>query len=254
MPLPLALSQYLSRRPQRIALLQHIAEQGSITQAAKAAGLSYKGAWDAIDELNNLAPRPLVERSVGGRGGGGARLSEEGARVLRLYCRLQALQAQVLEAAEEADDLDLLGRLVLHTSARNQLAGTVATITREGASDRITLALGGGLHLKALITHDSTQRLMLVPGAPVVALMKAGWLTLEPSGTAHPGTANALAAHVQVITPASDGPGEVRLALNNGQTLCALVDNARLEALALQPGSAVMVCFDPGSVLLGRPL
>ena len=59
------------------ALLEQIAVQGSITRAAKAAGLSYKAAWDAIDELNNLAERPLVERSVGGKGGGGARLSAD---------------------------------------------------------------------------------------------------------------------------------------------------------------------------------
>ena len=77
MPLPALLTQHMVRRPQRIALLQHIAEQGSITRAAKSAGLSYKAAWDAIDELNNLAQRPLVERSVGGRGGGGAKLSAE---------------------------------------------------------------------------------------------------------------------------------------------------------------------------------
>jgi hypothetical protein len=55
MPLPTVLTQHIARRPQRIALLQHIAEQGSITRAAKAAGISYKAAWDAIDELNNLA-------------------------------------------------------------------------------------------------------------------------------------------------------------------------------------------------------
>ena len=97
MPLPTLLTQHIARRPQRIALLQHIAEQGSITRAAKAAGVSYKAAWDAIDELNNLASQPLVERSTGGRGGGGARLSPEGERVLRLYQRLQALQAEILE-------------------------------------------------------------------------------------------------------------------------------------------------------------
>ena len=67
------LAQHVTRRPQRIALLAQIAELGSITRAAKAVGISYKGAWDAIDELNNLAERPLVERSVGGKGGGGAR-------------------------------------------------------------------------------------------------------------------------------------------------------------------------------------
>jgi molybdate transport system regulatory protein len=254
MPLPLALSHYLSRRPQRIALLQHIAEQGSITQAAKAAGLSYKGAWDAIDELNNLTTTPLVERSVGGRGGGGARLSTEGERVLRLYQRLQALQAQVLEAAQDSADLDLLGRLVLHTSARNQLAGSVAEVAREGTNDRITLALGGGLQLKAVITHESTQRLMLAPGASVVALMKAGWLRVEPAGTQGPEAGNALPARVEAITCSAPGPSEARLALGNGQTLCALVDNPRLDLLGLQPGSPVVVCFDASSVLLGRPL
>ena len=59
-----------------------LAMLGSITRAAKSAGLSYKAAWDAIDELNNLAQKPLVERVVGGKGGGGARLSSEGERVL----------------------------------------------------------------------------------------------------------------------------------------------------------------------------
>lgn len=117
------LAQHVTRRPQRIALLAQIAELGSITRAAKAVGISYKGAWDAIDELNNLAERPLVERSVGGKGGGGARLTAEGERLLALYRRLEALQAQVLQAAEDAEDLNLIGRLMLRTSARNQLHG-----------------------------------------------------------------------------------------------------------------------------------
>ena len=170
MSLPSLLSQHIVRRPQRIALLQHIAEQGSITRAAKSAGLSYKAAWDAIDEMNNLAQKPLVERSVGGKGGGGARLSSEGERVLRLYQRLQALQAQVLEAAEDASDLDLLGRLMLRTSARNQLHGKVRTIEAQGRNDVIRLELAAGLALDAQITHDSTLRLELEPGTPVVAL------------------------------------------------------------------------------------
>ncbi|WP_263261208.1 TOBE domain-containing protein [Pseudomonas sp. RIT-PI-S] len=254
MPLPATLSHYLTHRPQRIALLQHIAEQGSITRAAKAAGLSYKGAWDAIDELNNLTARPLVERSVGGRGGGGARLSAEGERVLRLYQRLQALHTQVLEAAEDSADLDLLGRLMLHTSARNQLAGTVARIERQGTHDHIYLDLGSGLALCAAITPESTRRLLLAPGATVVALMKAGWLSVDPEGSPVAEPANALPAQVEAVDMATPGPSEVRLSLRNGQRLCALVDNSRLATLALQPGQAAIVCFDPGSVLLGRPL
>lgn len=254
MSLPPELSHYFWQRPQRIALLQHIAEQGSITRAARAAGLSYKGAWDAIDELNNLAPCPLVERSVGGRGGGGARLSEDGARVLRLYQRLQALQAQVLAIAEDSADLDLLGRLLLHTSARNQLAGKVTLIERAEGMDLIHLDLGGGVAIKARITPDSTRRLRLALGVPVSALMKAGWVQLQASQTSPANGHNALPARVEALEPADSGPSEVRLALSNGQTLCALADGEQVQALGLRTGTDVLACFDPGSVLLGRPL
>ncbi|RON03500.1 TOBE domain-containing protein [Pseudomonas brassicacearum] len=254
MSLPTLLSQHIVRRPQRIALLQHIAEQGSITRAAKSAGLSYKAAWDAIDELNNLAQKPLVERSVGGKGGGGAKLSSEGERVLRLYQRLQALQAQVLEAAEDASDLDLLGRLMLRTSARNQLHGTVAAINTHGRNDLISLELAAGLTIQAQITHDSTLRLELETGTEVVALIKAGWLDLlGVEQRATPGH-NCLKGTVEEILDAEDGPSEVRIALRNGQTLCALAEPQHLKTLGLSVEKAVQVQFSPSNVLLGTPL
>ncbi|PQP04935.1 molybdenum-dependent transcriptional regulator [Pseudomonas frederiksbergensis] len=254
MSLPTLLSQHIVRRPQRIALLQHIAEQGSITRAAKSAGLSYKAAWDAIDELNNLAQKPLVERSVGGKGGGGAKLSSEGERVLRLYQKLQALQAQVLEAAEEASDLDLLGRLMLRTSARNQLHGKVVAIEAQGRNDRIRLELAEGLRIDAQITHDSTLRLELQTGTEVVALIKAGWLELRGiDHTATPGN-NCLKGTIEEILDADDGPSEVRIGLPNGQTLCALTEPPHLKTLGLAAGKPVLVQFAPSNILLGTPL
>ncbi len=254
MPLPSLLTQHMVHRPQRIALLQHIAEQGSITRAAKSAGLSYKAAWDAIDELNNLAQKPLVERSVGGRGGGGAKLSAEGERVLRLYHRLQALQAQVLEATEESTDLELLSRLSLRTSARNQLLGRIEEITAHGHNDLVRLRLAGDLFINAQITHDSTLRLDLAIGTDVVALIKAGWLDLlgpdQPATTGH----NSLHGTIEAILAAKDGPSEVRIALPSGQTLCSLAEPAQLAALALAVGAKVQAQFAPSLVLLGTPL
>jgi molybdate transport system regulatory protein len=247
MSLPALLTQHIVRRPQRIALLQHIAEQGSITRAAKSAGLSYKAAWDAIDELNNLASKPLVERSVGGRGGGGARLSAEGERVLRLYKRLQALQAQILEAAEEASDLDLLGRLMLRTSARNQLQGAISAITAHGRNDLISLELAQGLTIEAQITHESTVRLELEIGTQVVALIKAGWLELlAVDDVVSPGN-NCLTGRVEEILDDDEGPSEVRIGLANGQTLCAV------SSQQLRVGSEVKVQFAPSYILLGIP-
>lgn len=254
MSLPALLTQHIARRPQRIALLQHVADQGSITRAAKAAGISYKAAWDAIDELNNLATQPLVERSTGGRGGGGARLSVEGERVLRLYQRLQTLQAQLLEAAEDSSDLDLLGRLMLRTSARNQLQGRISGLRREGRHDRVSLNLGGGLQIEALITRGSTERLELALDTTVVALLKAGWAQLLVASDPVDAGSNCLKATVEDVLPDDDGPSEVRLVLGNGQTLCAFAEVAWLAEHQVQIGSPVRVQFHPSYVLLGVPV
>ncbi|MFK3771756.1 TOBE domain-containing protein [Pseudomonas sp. NPDC089406] len=253
MSLPALLTQHIARRPQRIALLQHVAEQGSITRAAKAAGISYKAAWDAIDELNNLAAQPLVERSTGGRGGGGARLSAEGERVLRLYQRLQALQTELLEAAEHSSDLDLLGRLMLRTSARNQLQGQVSGLRREGRYDQVSLALGGGLEIQALITLDSTERLGLTLGTTVVALLKAGWVHLMDTDEVPEPGSNCMAATIDEVLAGDSGPSEVRLVLGNGQTLCAFAEAGWLAERGLGAGSEVRVQFHPSFVLLGVP-
>ncbi|MGR3889482.1 TOBE domain-containing protein [Pseudomonas sp. 1152_12] len=254
MSLPTSLSQHIIRRPQRIALLAHIEEQGSITRAAKSAGLSYKAAWDAIDELNNLAQKPLVERSVGGKGGGGAKLTAEGERVLRLYQRLQVLQAEVLGSDEAAHDFNLLGRLMLRTSARNQLHGQVIGIDSHGRNDLIRLQLSGGLSLSAQITHDSTQRLELETGVEVVALIKAGWLELL--GSERPATSghNCMSGVIETIIDADDGPSEVRITLPNSQVLCALSQPAALKALNAAEGQPIQVQFAPSNVLLGTPV
>ncbi|WP_268798337.1 TOBE domain-containing protein [Pseudomonas huanghezhanensis] len=254
MSLPPSLTQHMVRRPQRIALLAHIAEQGSITRAAKSAGLSYKAAWDAIDELNNLAEKPLVERSVGGRGGGGAKLSAEGERVLRLYQRLQALQAQLLDSAEESSDLALLGRLMLRTSARNQLHGRVERMTRHGRNDLIDLRLAGDLSVQAQITHDSSERLELDVGTDVFALIKAGWLELLAPDDEVTNGNNCLMGQIEEVLDAPDGPSEVRIVLPSGQTLCALAEPEQLKALDLSAHGAVKVQFSPANVLIGTPL
>lgn len=249
-----ALAQHVARRPQRIALLAQIAEQGSITRAAKAAGMSYKAAWDAIDELNNLSEQPLVERSVGGKGGGGARLSAAGERLLALYQRLESLRERMLESLEQEQDLELIGRLMMRTSARNQLHGRVAAIEAAGLNDLILIDLPGGSRLQARITRESTEKLELQPGRPVVALMKAGWLQLAAPDSACPEELNALVGRVEDIRSASDGPREVRILLPGGQILCALADAEHLAHLHLAAGDLIRAQFPPTEVILGTPV
>lgn len=69
----------------RIVLLEKIREFGSISAAARSIGMSYRRAWWHIETMNRLAKRPLVETAVGGKGGGGTRLTPEGEKAVRLY-------------------------------------------------------------------------------------------------------------------------------------------------------------------------
>jgi len=69
----------------RVALLERIREYGSITKAAKAMEMSYRHAWDLVDSMNRQAERPFVELATGGKGGGGARVTEEGERAIQLF-------------------------------------------------------------------------------------------------------------------------------------------------------------------------
>src|SRR5579872_4701502 len=76
--------------PDRIRLLETIRQKGSITAAAKALGLSYKGAWDAVQAMNNVFERPLVIAQAGGRAGGAATVTSAGEAVMLAYRRLEA--------------------------------------------------------------------------------------------------------------------------------------------------------------------
>src|ERR1700760_296903 len=58
--------------PGKIQLLENIREFGSISAAGRAMDMSYKRAWDLVDEINRICRRPAVERQTGGKNGGGA--------------------------------------------------------------------------------------------------------------------------------------------------------------------------------------
>ncbi len=72
----------------RVTLLEKIAEHGSLNLAARAMNMSYRRAWELVESMNRLSPRPLVETATGGRGGGGSRLTPEGEAAVRNFRKL----------------------------------------------------------------------------------------------------------------------------------------------------------------------
>lgn len=81
----------------RVELLEHIQETGSIRQAALAMGMSYRVAWQAIEALNELADAPVVDRAVGGRGGGGAVVNANGQRLIKAFRTIEAEHARFVD-------------------------------------------------------------------------------------------------------------------------------------------------------------
>jgi molybdate transport system regulatory protein len=75
--------------PGKVALLEAIGATGSISAAARTLGMSYKRAWDLVEELNNGCRHPVVSASPGGRDGGGTRLTETGDRLIHLYREIE---------------------------------------------------------------------------------------------------------------------------------------------------------------------
>lgn len=71
-------------------LLKRIEESGSISQSAKELGISYKKAWSYIKSMEERLGTRLVEKQVGGKGGGGSTLTERGKSLIRKYDQLLA--------------------------------------------------------------------------------------------------------------------------------------------------------------------
>ena len=76
--------------PGKADLLEGIQETGSISAAGRRMRMSYKRAWQLVEELNGLFDAPLVEAIKGGSGGGGAALTKFGENVLQRYRRMHA--------------------------------------------------------------------------------------------------------------------------------------------------------------------
>jgi molybdate transport system regulatory protein len=84
--------------PGKVELLEQIAAFGSISAAARRMDMSYKHAWDLIDEMNRLFGKPLVSGKTGGKRGGGAQLTETG---LAVIARFRAIERAATDAAAQ---------------------------------------------------------------------------------------------------------------------------------------------------------
>lgn len=253
--LTLKLHDRLFADPRRITLLKQVMACGSISQGAKLAGISYKSAWDAINEMNQLAPKVIVERVTGGRGGGGAVVTPFGSRLLQLYDLLGQIQQKAFDVLSD-DALPLnsllaaIARFSLQTSARNQLFGTVVKRHHEEVQQHIEVLLADGRQrLRAAVTAQSAERLELENGKEVLVLIKAPWIEVSRDPVKASGADNQLAGTLYTVARGSDRC-ELLIRLTDGQTLCATLPTTTVDEENLVEGAEVSAYFNADRVII----
>lgn len=239
-----------------IGLLMAIDQSGSINQAAKQMGLSYKGAWQIIERANNGAPKTLVSTATGGSKGGGTCLTEAGRSLLALFTRLEQQHQQFLEQlnrslADDPDTVLLLQRLVVKTSARNQLFGSIIAIQAGAVNAEVVVKLKGGEQVIATISLTSLSNLELQVGADALLLINSADLMVVTDSDSNLFSARNRLSGCVIRVQQDDVNAEVIVLLSGGETLVAMITQQSAQSLSLVPGMSVWAMFKSNALVLG---
>jgi len=150
------------------ALLQKIQELGTLSDAAKALGMSYRHAWGLIKKTERLIGEPLLKTRKGGKaGGGGAQITEAGERLLREFLRVKKTLS--------ASSLDEYGweNLFAKISARNKIVGEVISVEKDRVSAVVKIRIDAPCVITAFITREAVEELGIKEGDKATAVIKA---------------------------------------------------------------------------------
>lgn len=238
---------------ERVALVEAIDELGSITAAAQRLGLSYKGAWDIVQVLNNLFDAPLIEAAPGGKAGGAARVTPRGREVVTAFRRVQAeIDAALakLEAGLSGDAArDLFWSLGMKTSARNALRGRIVHIGDGAVSSEVTLEVADGVAITAVLTRRSVEDLGLAVGEPAIALIKSSFVLLAKGQGLRTSARNQVPGRVAAR---EDGAvnSEIAVDIGGGKTLTATITLESARALEIAVGDPITALVKAPHVIL----
>ncbi len=243
----------------RFQLLAEIDRTGSISAAARAVGLSYKGAWDAVNALNNLFPRPMVVAQAGGHHGGGAEVTEEGRRAIAVHRLLTASFGEIVASLERTVSGDpslpfptqsLLWSPIMKTSARNTYHGTITGVQHGAVNAEVALKISEAVTLTAIITEQSVANLNISPGLDAYALIKASTpILIADDESIMTSARNRIVGTVISMEPGAVN-AEVILDIGDGKTLCAIITDDSARELAIKPGNRLCALIKASQIIL----
>lgn len=246
----------------RIKLLEQIHAQGSLSTAAKAAGMSYKAAWDALNLMNTLADVPLTVAATGGAGGGGTILTEEGHKVIKVFRSFEKEHQNSLIRLEKSlgnidDYLPLLQGMSLRISAKNirlsaknRLATVVSEIVIDDDIAQVVLQLKSGQKLYAVIGTDNIDELKLTEGADAFALIKSSSVMISTAENPSISARNIIKGRIVEISQ-SKVQGEITLDIGHGDSISSTITRNSIDRLGLKTGDEAWAVIKTSSVIIG---
>ncbi|MGD0960034.1 MAG: TOBE domain-containing protein [Methylomonas sp.] len=236
-------------------LLRAIDDCGSINQAAKRLGLSYKTAWTIIERANNQSPKTLIASETGGAKGGGTCLTQSGRILLDMFAKLEAQHKQFLLQLNQiveadADVMLLLKPLTIKTSAANQLFGVVTELITGAVNTEVHVKLKGGEKICSTLSHIEAEALRLAVGREVLALINNNEISLFTGpDTFRISARNQLLGIVSRVQLA-DVDAEIVIYLPGGDSLTVLITRQSAENMGLKPGMQCRAVFKSNAILL----
>ncbi|WDE08876.1 TOBE domain-containing protein [Thalassomonas viridans] len=238
----------------QIELLTAIKNCGSISAAAKQAGISYKTAWDRIDAMNNMSEQPLVVRVAGGAKGGGSQLTRLGEKIIDGFDAMQqehqnfiARMGSKLHSLQDVANFIRSGNM--QTSARNQFRGQITRIIPGAVNAEVVLELSESQTVTAIITNDSLQQLNLKTGSQVIALVKASWVLLSKETGLKTSARNQLTGTITRICEGAVN-SDITVDLGAGKSISAVITHSSCKEMGLQQGDNVCAFFKASNVIL----
>jgi len=149
-------------------ILQAIKEEKSISRAAKKVGMSYRYVWNYLAKTERTLQKPIVDTYKGGKtGGGGARLTDLGEKLLKEYRLVENYVGDVL------GDEEYWEAVGLKISARNRLKGVVKTVEKGDIIAKVKIEVKTPVTVTAIISKEAVEELDIKEGDSVEAVIKA---------------------------------------------------------------------------------
>ena len=156
-------------------LLYEISVHGTLSEAARDMGMSYRHAWGVLKEVEKKTGISLLKTHKGGtKGGGGAELTDEAKKLIANYLHLK-------EAYVEAMNQMTAGGLDRGLSSEGRLQGTVLDVKQDGSISTLHIKIDPGQSVSILTDTANIQKKRIESGSKATIQLKDILMTVERS-------------------------------------------------------------------------